>query len=206
MKKSMRYYIVLGLLSLLSACATDSETAQDVSNKVNETYYDAKDTAHLVARSAGIVAERNASEAVAHTYNLEQSIKANFYHNVDRIADWIRPDVPKPPQPVAASYCYSALQDILCYRAPMPGWEHRLIAYQGTGAPPPVPSTMKLLPVHVVDNTMLPETRAANAKPVFAKPPEELKTEKTEESTSVNTGAVDATHEQLPDPALAPQL
>lgn len=41
-----------------------------------------------------------------------------------------------PPKVVPSTYCYRAQGDALCYGQPVPGWEHRLIGYQGTDAAP----------------------------------------------------------------------
>lgn len=115
---------------------------------------------------------------------------------------WLTPLPEEHLTPVPPSYCYKALQDVMCYRQPMPGWEHRLVGYQGTGAEPPAAAMMKALPQRTVDTTKQAENRVASAKPVFVNlPPDEKKAENNEEPV-----AVDSSHETLPDPTLAPQL
>jgi len=109
----------------------------------------------------------------------------------------------EPPQAIASSYCYHSLQDVLCYRQPMPGWENRLIAYQGTNALPPEPAIMQLLPKQPVEADMLPANRVANSKPVFSTMPVSVK---EGGKSSDQPQVIDSSHEQLPDPALAPQL
>jgi hypothetical protein len=114
---------------------------------------------------------------------------------------WLTPAPEKYPTPVASSYCYHVLQDILCYRQPMPGWEHRLAGYQGTYAVPPPPAIMQPLPKRNVDGGAPTANRMAAAQPVFVNlPPDEKKPEASDPVS------VDAAHENLPDPALAPQL
>jgi hypothetical protein len=114
---------------------------------------------------------------------------------------WLSPAADNTPRPVPASYCYHALQDVLCYRQPVAGWEHRLVAYQGTDAQTPPASVTEPLPRRAVDANKTPEKRTASAAPVFVNmPPEEKKADKEDTST------IDASHETLPDPALAPQL
>jgi len=144
-------------------------------------------------------------EAAGHAGNLANAAKEGTYGLTDHVADWMRPEAKPMPRPITARYCYSALQDILCYRQPMPGWEHRLVAYQPGTADPPLPAMMQPLPTHEVDVNMLPKNRAANAQPVFATPPSEISA--AEKAADPQPAAsVDATHEQLPDPVMAPQL
>lgn len=132
--------------------------------------------------------------------NMRDGIKRTAH----KLREWWLVPLPEEagPTPVPHSYCYKALQDVMCYRSPMPGWEHRLVGYQGTGAPPPPLATTRALPQRNVDSAKQAENRVASAKPVFVNlPPEEKKTESTSEPV-----AVDSTHENLPDPTLAPQL
>lgn len=111
------------------------------------------------------------------------------------------------PQPVASSYCYHTLQDIVCYRQPMPGWEARLVAYQGTNAAPPAPAVMQLMPKPVKDARLKPENRIANTKPVFDKIPEAPKDDAITIDGAISPVPVmNPALEQLPDPALSPQL
>lgn len=114
---------------------------------------------------------------------------------------------PLPPEPeltaVPPSYCYKVLQDVLCYRQVMPGWEQRLVGYQGTHAETPPAVVTKMLPLRTVDGAKQAELRAVNSKPVFVSIPPE---EKKEDVMPQDPTNIDAAHENLPDPALAPQL
>lgn len=117
---------------------------------------------------------------------------------------WITPLPAKPgPKAVASSYCYKVLQDILCYSQPMPGWEYRLVAYQGSGAAAPPRPVTEPLPKRVVNPNVLPENRVANAKPVFTSLPP---APKEEEKNTDQPAMLDPTHEQLPNPIASPQL
>lgn len=137
--------------------------------------------------------------------DLANDTKDSIYETSYQIKDWAMtpPAPPKPPLEVADTYCYRVLQDILCHRQPMPGWEDRLVGYQGTHATSPTPAQMELLAKRKDDPSILPANRVANAKPVFTSlPPLPKETEKSTESAP----AVDSSHEILPDPALAPEL
>lgn len=131
-----------------------------------------------------------------------------FRDNVKKTANkvqewWFTPLPSTEPLPVRASYCYKAQTDVLCYREPMPGWEHRLVAYQGTGAEAPPAPSMELLPKQTGDTSKLAENRVASTKPVFVEPPPEPK----EAPKDAGSPAVeDKSHESLPDPATSPQL
>jgi len=189
MKRNLPLAIICSIA--LAGCTTVDETADSVS----------KETVAIV--KAGTV------EAADHAGNLGGAVKDGFYQTTDHIADWIRPSAPKTPQPIAASYCYHVYQDILCYRRPMPGWEHRLAGYQPLTADPPSPAMMQPLPQRALDASRLPANRVAGSKPVFtALPAQAAEVEKPAEepATPAAAAASEATHEQLPDPALAPQL
>ena len=135
---------------------------------------------------------------------LATNVKNDIYETSYKIHDWAMtpPKEALPPQDVATSYCYRALQDIMCYRQPMPGWENRLVAYQGTNAVPPSPSQMVLLPKRKEDTSILPANRVASSKPVF----ETLPTLPKEGEKSSDSPSIDSSREILPDPALAPEL
>lgn len=134
--------------------------------------------------------------------HFRDNVKATGRH----IRDWWNYD-PKPghPQSVPDSYCYRAQGDVLCYRAPMPGWEHRLVGYQGTFAKAPPPVVMEPLPGKSVDTTMLPATRVANAKPVFNELPPETKEPPKDPAELLEADPQDV-HETIADPTLSPQL
>ena len=136
------------------------------------------------------------------------TLKDNVHNTAERVEGWLMtPPEKKPKQAVPTSYCYQSFQDILCYRQPMPGWESRLVGYQGTGAKPPQVAVMKALPTRATGVDMSPEMRAENAKPLVHKNTQEAKPAEEEvASGEVKTITIDAAHESLPDPTLAPQL
>jgi hypothetical protein len=109
---------------------------------------------------------------------------------------------PEAPQPVAvpASYCYKVLQDVLCYRQPMPGWEHRLVAYQGTYAAAPPVALTRPLPSVGANTTAV----ATKSQPVFVEMP--VEPAKDPQKDVADAVSMDAAHETLPDPASSPQL
>ena len=122
----------------------------------------------------------------------------------ERLRSWLITPTPiKKPNSIAASYCYRAQTDVLCYRQPVPGWEGRLLAFQGTDVTPPAPAQTQPLPKRVADASTLPENKVASAKPVF----KELPPPPKEEEKDPNAMPVfDAAHEQLPNPLRSPQL
>jgi len=197
MKSNLTLAVICSVI--LAGCTTVNDTADSVSNGINSGY-----------NQAAPVVKAAAVEAGGHAGNLGSATKDRFYDTTDHIASWLRPNVPKPPLPIAASYCYHVYQDILCYRQPMPGWENRLAGYQPLNAPPPAPAMMQPLPVHAADASHLPANRVAGSKPVFVDlplpPANEADKTADAPATPAAAAASDATHEQLPDPALAPQL
>jgi hypothetical protein len=139
--------------------------------------------------------------------------RKNLWRGTRELRDWLlTPPPPEVPTPVRTSYCYSAFQDVLCYRQPVPGWEHRLVAYQGTNAAPPPVAVTQELKSHASSDQMLPQNRVANAKPVFVTIPPEVKGTESAKADAAATppaaaeAVVDPAHETLPNPALAPQL
>ena len=137
--------------------------------------------------------------------SLATSLKDNVYETTYRVKDWAMTPPPKRGEPlqVADSYCYRALQDILCYSQPMNGWENRLVAYQGTNAKPPAPPRMQLLAKSKDDDSSLPVNRVAGSKPVFTTLPA---LPKEGEKNADPLQPTDSSHEILPDPSLAPEL
>lgn len=136
---------------------------------------------------------------------LANNAKDAIYETTYKVQDWAMtpPKGKGEPLPVASTYCYKAQTDVLCYRQPMPGWEGRLVAYQGTDALPPPPPVMQLLPKANKDKSMLPENRVAASKPVFPeKPPEEKQEVKDPNAPELPSSL----NEQLPDPSQSPQL
>ena len=136
---------------------------------------------------------------------MADGVKENFYATKERVEEWAKPTPKKPEQPVPASYCYNSYQDILCYRQPMTGWEARLVGYQGTNASAPPPAMTQPMPMRTADNQMLPENRALTAKPLAPEVVGQRQVE-TAADDEVKAITIDAAHESLPDPTLAPQL
>lgn len=145
----------------------------------------------------------------------------NVYETSYKLKDWAVTPPPgkKPNLAVKASYCYSVLQDVVCYRQPMPGWEHRLVGYQGTDAEAPPPAQTVALPQAPDDTSMQPATRVANAQPIFVGLPPGMNGEK--EGDAANNDPNKPTElapipkdqnppltvkESLPNPAIVPQL
>lgn len=203
---SMKRALTLSMISgiALAGCTTANGTADSVSNTANDGYQSVK----TAAKDTAAVVSAGATEAAGHAENLGGATKDGAYSVTDHIADWIRPSPHKDPLPISASYCYHVYQDILCYRQPMPGWEFRLAGYQPLTAEPPMPAMMQPLPVHASDASKLPANRVASSKPVFTELPKAGDVEKPADEAAAPAAAAasDASHEQLPDPALAPQL
>lgn len=140
---------------------------------------------------------------------LANDLKDNVYHTSAKVKEWANtpPPADRPPLPVKSSYCYHVLQDILCYRQAMPGYESRLVGYQGTDALPPMPVVTQLMPVPKQEVSIQPANRAANAQPVFVSLPPTVKDIRKEDpNATIGNLTPDPEHEQLPDPASAPQL
>ena len=136
---------------------------------------------------------------------MANNIKDSIYETTYQVQEWaFTPPAKKgEPLPVANRYCYHAQTDVLCYRQPMPGWEGRLVAYQGTDAQPPPPPVMQLLPKPAKDMSMAPENRIATSKPVFKEAPV------AEEPVAKDPTAPElpnSLNEQLPNPSQSPQL
>ena len=133
------------------------------------------------------------------------NVKDSIYSTVYTVQDWAMtpPKGKGEPLPVANSYCYRAQTDVLCYRQPMPGWEGRLVAYQGTDALAPPPPVMVLLPKSAKGKALSAENRVAAAKPVFKERPKDP----VEAPKDPNAPEMPSSlNEQLPDPSQSPQL
>jgi hypothetical protein len=164
--------------------------------------------------------EEDKKVVVAQANKDAKVVQANVEHNGMRVANdlrdnlkktgeqmrkwWLTPLPSTAKQPMPVRYCYRVLQDILCYREQMPGWENKLVAYQGAGAAPPRPATMKLLPLREDNAGNDVEKKIANMKPVFVEPPTPVKEQKND--ASAQPIPIDAAHETLPDSVLSPQL
>lgn len=137
---------------------------------------------------------------------LADNIKDSVYETAYAIEDWAStpPKGKGKPLPQAHRYCYRVQGDILCYRQPMPGMEYRLVGYQGYGAPQPPSPTMQLLPKSKLDESMTPENKLANSKPVFGVAPEGAKI--VEPGEDPGAASDPSASEVLPDPTHLPQL
>lgn len=175
----------------------------------------------IYSEEVGEIADEASAEAALKNAELEKSKPPRLKATTTRIANHVRasaqatkkhlnkwwthdPNAVQPPLPVPDSYCYRTQGDVLCYRAPMPGWETRLIGYQGTTAEAPPPAVMQPLPIKSNSVAMLPANRVANAKPVFVTMPPDVK---EEPKSTAEPSLEDVQHDTITaDPALAPQL
>ncbi len=133
-------------------------------------------------------------------------VRDNIKRTGEHLRSWLITPLPSTEkQPMPTRYCYRVLQDILCYRQQMPGWEGKLVGYQGAVAAPPAPAVMKVMPLRADNPAELPANRAANTKPVFAEMPTDSK-ETKDSGTAADAVTIDSGHETLPDSALSPQL
>ena len=188
-------------LAATSSCTTEAVTDIAGYGAASAIAYPPTDSNAVDRIAKGV--QSNVKEAVDHVNNLGGAAKEGVYHGMDSLADWMRPEPPpKPPKAIADSYCYRTYQDILCYRSPMPGWEYRIVGYQGTYAKAPPPAMIEPLPVES-SSARAPADRAAAAEPVFASMPKPLKEEKKPDTSSATP---DPKHETLPNALSAPQL
>lgn len=184
----MRKIAVISTLLLLGACDHFDEDSKAVSDQAKK---DAKQVETNVGNNATRVAN-----------NVRDQIKRTGEHVRDW---WITPLPSNAKQPMPIRYCYRVLQDILCYRNQMPGWENKLVAYQGDGAAPPTPPTMKLMPLRSDNSGPSPEKRAQSLKPIFVSPPPEVK-EQSSPATPANPTTIDPAYETIQDSVTSPQL
>jgi len=190
MKHSVIYTpLSAALLLALAACSPEGKAAFNANMKA------AGQNAENVANNAGVVANKYANIA-----------KDNVYKTSYQVQKWAAtpPEAPKGPREIEQSYCYRSFHDVLCYRAPLPGAESRLVAYQGTYAEEPPPSVTQLLPTHPYDPSQLPENRIANAQPVFLGLPPPVKEDKN--ATLPADTPIENIPAPQPDPKIAPQL
>ena len=219
----MRQLLIAGMALLIASCAGPEgpeadkaralekerpfsenlkQDGDELSKQAKEDFEAFKDQA---VEDGKVVAD-NTHETVG---GMANDLRDNVKKTGRYLRKWLLTPLPEEGKKlaVAPSYCYHVLQDILCYRQPMPGWEHRLAGYQGTHAAPPPPPVMVALPTRAVDEKLLPENRIANAKAVFKEIPEDSKAQEKDKSpTDAAAPPAEAAHETLPDPALAPQL
>lgn len=180
-----KIFIIIGLFAL-SACDHLAEDSKAVKEQAKT---DAKTVQDNVTGKTMRVAD-----------NVRDSVKRTN----ERMRSWWL--TPLPSQEKLATptrYCYKVLQDILCYREQMVGWENKLVGYQGTNARTPNPATMQILDVQPETTENLPVNKVVNAKPVFVAPPADTKESESQNSQQINT---DAEHEAFPSSPLAPQL
>ena len=183
----MRKFLIITVL-LLSGCSHLRSDSSAVSDQAKS--------------DAGQVATNASGGIVAVATQLRDNIKVTG----EQFRSWLITPPPgkAPDHAIATSYCYHSLTDVLCYRQPIPGWENRLIAYQGTNATPPPLAQTEPLQKHAVDASILTENKVASAKPVFKELPPAPKEE--DASPDGQPPLVDPTHEQLPNPGHSPQL
>ncbi len=182
---------ILMIFVLLSVCACD-HYEQDQKAVVEQAKIDAKTVQGNVTHN---------------TMRVADTVRDNVKRTGEKIREWWLTPLPSnAKQPMPTRYCYKVLQDILCYRQQMAGWENKLVGYQGANADPATPAKMKPLALRSDDKNALPDKRAENLKPVFvgaATDPKETKDENASKTADVN---IDATHENLPESPLSPQL
>jgi hypothetical protein len=184
-----RILSLVAAMLLLNACETNRQDKEAVERQLKA---DVK------------TAESNVEK---HSVRVASNVRDSVKRTSMKLREWWLTPLPEErPRAVPASYCYKVLQDIVCYRDPVPGNTHNLVGWQGDGAKePPVAQTL-VMPMERVEAQNMAnkgEERIKSAKPVFAAIPEREKKE--------NEGqAVDATptvgSEPLPDPTLSPQL
>ncbi len=136
------------------------------------------------------------------------NVRDNVRHNSKKLKEWWFYDPEKDKKhahAIPASYCYSVFQDVVCYRQPMAGWEHKLVGYQGTGALPPPVATTEPLPSLAQNAARLPENRLTSTKPVFKEIPADLEKDK-KDAADAGMPENNSAQEILPDPTNAPQL
>jgi hypothetical protein len=204
----VRAYYVLPLLMLtgcglppsdiaIGAAATYALFGDDIEQVEPEDLKDPKTYTDAVPPQAKSSAKQVAT-----------NMRDNVRHNSKKLKEWWFYDPEKDKKvarAVPTSYCYAVMQDIVCYRQPMPGWETRLVGYQGTGAAPPPVVATKPLPTLAQNTAKLPENRLISTKPVFKEMPAELDKEK-KEAVDLTVPVTDSAQEILPDPTNAPQL
>jgi hypothetical protein len=193
MTRHYLYYATAIVLALsLSACSPEGKAA------LKENVDAAGQNLNQAGKNTAAVAGKLADQA-----------RENLYKTSYKIQEWAmtEPEV-KQPSVIAQRYCYQSFHDILCYRAPMPGAEHRLVAYQGTYAEPPPQPTMQLLPTKAYDPSMQPASRVANARPVFIGLPPEVKADAmpAEPQPLPANIPLEQIPEQMPNPTMVPQL
>ena len=177
----MRPIFIIIALFAISACTNFSEDKEAV-----------KAQAKIDAKTVSDKVETN-------TMRVANNIRDGVRRTGERVRSWWLTPLPNPQKhDIPNRYCYRVMQDILCYREQMIGWENKLVGYQGTNAVTPNPATMQPIDMQPETDNNLPANRIVNAKPVFIKMPTE-----TKEQKEIIT---DDAHEELPISPLAPQI
>jgi hypothetical protein len=184
----LRKIAVIITMLALCACTHFDEDKEAVTNQVKK---DARQVEANVTSKTMRVAD-----------NVRDSIKRTG----ERMREWWITPLPNPQKhAMPVRYCYRVLQDILCYRDQMPGWENKLVAYQGDGAAPPTPATMKLMPLRSDNKNSVPDKRLESLKPVFVSIPPEVREQKSQ-AAPANPAAIEPAYEAIQDSVLSPQL
>ncbi len=182
-----RVLIVFSLL-LLCSCTHFEQDKEVVKEQAKK---DAKQVEANVTKNSMRVAD-----------NVRDSIKRTG----ERMREWWITPLPNPQKhAMPTRYCYRVLQDILCYRDQMPGWENKLVAYQGEGAAPPTPATMKLMPLRADNQNSPVGKKLENLNPVFVSIPPEVKEQKNPDAPA-NPVAIEPAYETIQDSVMSPQL
>ncbi|MEZ5691118.1 MAG: hypothetical protein R3D71_05590 [Rickettsiales bacterium] len=181
----LRNIIAISSIIILSSCSHFEEDKNVVKEQVK---HDAKDVQGNIEKNAIRVAN-----------NVRDGIKRTG----EKVREWwITPLPKKVEKPVPTRYCYRVLQDILCYRNQMPGWESKLVGYQGNNAMPPREAQMTMMSLREERLTLPIEERIAEAKPevvIKDKKPDDKLIKKNMSTTNIPS-------ETLPDPIISPQI
>lgn len=193
----MRYLVLIGAVMFLCAC-TQQQAEQDAKSVKSQFKEDIGYVEDQMDANLDLVS-KNVNK---HVKRVADNIRDGAKKTNRRVRDWwLEPTPEEVDTPLDSSYCYNVMQDILCYRQPRVGWEHRLVGYQGTHAKAPPAPVTRPLALNVVDGRKEIDRRIKSAKPVFVKIPKEPK-----EDEGKKILGIDSAHEALPDPLLSPQL
>lgn len=184
----MYKFFVLLFTLFLFACDHFDNDKEIVTTQVKKDY---KNVQNNVGKSTGRMAD-----------NVRDSIKRTG----NKLHEWWVEPLPDTSHknPMPPRYCYKVLQDILCYREQVVGWESKLVGYQGENAKPPSPSSTQLIPLRKVEKSSESsvEKRVAGAKPILSSIPQNIKDTTNPSSSSP---LIDS-QETLPNYPLSPQL
>lgn len=180
---------IIAVLLLLTACETNDQDKAAIKEQLKEDTHTAEDNAKR------------------HTMRVANNVRDQVKKTAQKMREWWLEPLPQQAIPaVPPSYCYQVMQDIVCYRQPVPGKTQQLVGYQGDNAAPPPLAQTAALPM-VKENSITasgkPEVRVKTAKPVFVGIPVQPKQDK---NTSALDEAAALGNEPLPNPMLSPQL